>query len=108
MNPKRYPLESGADANPGLEGAAWCSRCGSETGYRSERVEFLGNPVMVSCFCVECGERIYPEAADLKSARRLRSEGRWLRIGAAGSLVLILLVPLLAAAGVLYLLWRLL
>ena len=108
MNPASKPDEPGGGVSPEAEGTTWCTRCGQESGYRSARVEFLGNPVMVSCFCVECGERTYPGALDLKSARRLRSEGRWLRIGAAGSFALMLLLPLLTAAGILYLLWRLL
>ncbi len=100
-------VDSGIDPDPESDGAAWCSHCERRTGYRSARVEFLGNPVVVSCFCVECGERTYPQATDLKSARRLRSKGRWRRIGAASSIALILLLPLVAAGGVLYLLWRL-
>jgi hypothetical protein len=90
------------------EGKAWCLRCGDERGYVLSKVEFLGNPVKASFFCAECGARVSPEAADRPAALKMRSEGRWLRFGAAGSFLLILLFPPLFVVLALYLLWKIL
>ena len=95
-------------SQPPLEGRAWCPRCDRTTGYTLSKVEFLGNPVKASFFCADCGRRMYPGASDRNTARRKQSEGRWLRVGAAGSFLLILLLPLILAAAVLYFLWRIL
>jgi len=97
--------ESGGQA---CEGRAWCLRCGGERGYVLSKIEFLGNPVRASFFCAECGARMSPEASGRQAALRMRSEGRWLRFGAAGSLVAILLLPPLFVVIALYLLWKIL
>ena len=89
-----------------LEGKAWCPRCDRQTGYTLSKVEFLGNPVKTSFFCAECGGRMHPEAQDRVSALRRQSEGRRLRLAAAGSLLLILLLPVFLASVAIYLLWR--
>ncbi len=108
MRPDEPRLEEVSGSEPPVEGHAWCPRCDRSTGYTLAKVEFLGNPVTASFFCAECGGRIYPGAVDKETARRKQSEGRWLRAGAAGSLLLMLLLPLILAGAVLYLLWRIL
>jgi len=90
-----------------VEGRAWCPRCDRQAGFTLTKVEFLGNPVKASFFCADCGGRMHPEAQDRISALRMQSEGRRLRLAAAGSLLLILLLPLLLASVAIYLLWRL-
>ena len=95
------------DPEAAIEGEAWCLRCDQQTGYRLEKVEFLGNPVKSSFFCIQCGTRIHPQGSDRKSARRLRGSGLRLRAGAAISFVLILLAPVLIVLLVVYFLWSL-
>jgi len=96
------------DLEAAVEGKAWCPDCDHQTGYSMTKVEFLGNPVKASFFCVECGGRMHPGAMDRSSALGLRARARWLRFGAASSFVLMLLLPVLLLAAGLYFIWRLL
>ena len=90
------------------DGRAWCLRCAGEISYRVENVEFLGNPVRSTCFCLRCGNRVHPGAMDGRTARRKRSESRWTRMGAAVVFALIILLPVLLVAAILALIWRML
>jgi len=90
------------------EGKSWCLTCDAQTQHRRESIEFLGNPVKASYFCLQCGERTHPLAADRKMARALRGEGRRLRVAAGLSFGLMLLLPLLLIAGICWLAWRIL
>ncbi|HEV8336397.1 MAG TPA: hypothetical protein VGR67_08290 [Candidatus Polarisedimenticolia bacterium] len=101
-------LDDPESNEPALEGKAWCLRCGDERGYVLSKIEFLGNPVRASFFCTECGARVSPDASDRSAALKMRSEGRWLRFGAVGSLLGILLLPPLFVVLALYLLWKML
>ncbi len=108
MELPRVPDADRIDEESAIEGEAWCPRCDRLTGYSLTKVEFLGNPVKTSFFCVGCGTRMHPEARDRTGALRLQAGARWLRLGAAGSFVLMLLLPVLLIAIALYFLWRLL
>ena len=104
----RAAREAGtADPEDVVEGNSWCVRCDRETGYNLRKIEFLGNPVKVSFFCIECGGRMHPEAGNRTSALRLHANLRRLRWAAACSFMLILLFPLMLLTLVVYLLWRL-
>ena len=94
------------DADARVEGKVWCLSCDGEIPYRMEKVEFLGNPVRASFFCLDCGRPVHPEALDRKAALRLRAERRRLRAGVGISFTLMLLLPLLILALVLFLIWR--
>ena len=107
MEPERSEGET-PEYDARAEGKAWCPACDGERSFRVEKLEFLGNPVKASCFCLQCGGRLHPGATDARSARRLRAQGRWLRMGAAGSFFLMLLFPILIILALLGLLWRLL
>jgi hypothetical protein len=91
---------------PAAEGKAWCPDCNAVTRFRLEKVEFLGNPVKATFFCIDCGARIFPEAQDGGAARRLRSEDRRLRIKAGAALGGMLVLPILAAGLAIWLLFR--
>lgn len=91
-----------------LEGRAWCPRCDRLTGHTLSKIEFLGNPVKITFFCIECGGRVASQAADRATARRLAASARWLRLGVAGSFLLMLALPVLLLALVVFLVWRLL
>ena len=90
------------------DGKSWCLCCDAQTLYRRESIEFLGNPVKASYFCLRCGERTDPRAADRITARSLRNEGRRLRAAAGVSFALMLLLPLLLLAAIFWLVWRIL
>jgi len=96
-----------ADPEVVVEGNAWCVRCDRETGYSLRKIEFLGNPVKASFFCVECGGRTHPEGLDRAAALRLHDSARRLRWAATGSFIFILLLPVVLLTLVIYFLWRL-
>jgi hypothetical protein len=96
------------DPEARIEGKAWCLRCQAETAYRRETVEFLGNAVKSSYFCLACGERIHPGGGDHESARHLRTEGRRLRVAATLTVGILLFLPVLFVALMAWLLWRVL
>jgi len=88
------------------EGKSWCLRCAAQTPHRREAIEFLGNPVKASYFCLRCGNRVDPRATDGPSASRLRFEGFRLRAAAGFSFAAMLLLPLLLLAAMIWLCWR--
>jgi hypothetical protein len=96
------------DHEPVAEGKTWCPDCDALTRFRLEKVEFLGNPVKATFFCMDCGARVFPDAQDGGAARRLRREDRRLRFKAGAALGGMLVLPILAAALVLWLVVRLL
>jgi hypothetical protein len=96
------------DQESRTEGKSWCLGCDDLTPFRRESIEFLGNPVKASYFCLQCGERTHPLAADRQKARSLRNEGRRLRVAAGVSFGLMLLLPLFLLAGIFWLAWRIL
>ena len=96
------------DPEARIEGRAWCLRCQAETSYGRKTVEFLGNAVKSTCFCLTCGERIHPGAGDRQSAKRLRREGRRVRMAAALTVGVMLVFPIVLVALAAWLLWRLL
>ena len=102
------PFSSSQDYDPAAEGKAWCPACDALTRYRAEKVEFLGNPVKATFFCLDCGTRIFHQAQDGSAARRLRSQNRRLRLKAGAALGGMLILPILAAVLALWLLLRLL
>ncbi|HEU5181254.1 MAG TPA: hypothetical protein VFW45_10695 [Candidatus Polarisedimenticolia bacterium] len=102
------PISPLQDYDPAAEGKAWCPACDAITRFRVEKVEFLGNPVKATCFCIACGTRIFPEAQDPSAARRLRRQNHRLRLQAGAALGAMLILPVLAAVLALWLLLRLL
>jgi hypothetical protein len=96
------------DLEARIEGTAWCLRCQAQTPYGRQTVEFLGNAVKSTSFCLRCGERIHPSAEDHETARRLRNQGRRVKMGAALLVGLLLVLPILIVALTVWLLWRLL
>ncbi len=102
------PTSALQDYDPSAEGKAWCPACEAITRFRVEKVEFLGNPVKASCFCIDCGTRIFPQAQDPSAARRLRSQAQRLRIKAGAALGGMLILPILAAVLAIWLLLRIL
>jgi len=88
------------------EGKSWCLRCNGQTLHRRTAIEFLGNPVKATYFCLQCGERTHPGATDREMAQSLHKEGRRLRVAAGLSFGLMLLLPLFLLAGLCYLAWR--
>ncbi|MCI0655462.1 MAG: hypothetical protein L0170_00115 [Acidobacteria bacterium] len=102
------PDAQAPDDESRAEGKSWCLSCNGLTLHRRESIEFLGNPVKSSYFCLQCGERTDPRAADRNTARSLRSEERRLRVAAGVSFALMLLLPLLLLAAIFWLAWRIL
>jgi len=90
------------------EGKSWCLKCNCQTLHRREAIEFLGNPVKATYFCLQCGERTHPGATDRETAQSLHTAGRRLRVAAGLSFGLMLLLPLLLLAALCYLAWRIL
>lgn len=101
------PISPLQDYDPAVEGKAWCPACDALTRFRVEKVEFLGNPVKATCFCIDCGTRIFPEAQDSSAARRLRSQNHRLRLKAGAALGGMLILPVLVAVLAIWLLLRL-
>ena len=106
-------MESEAKADPAgareaalAEGKSWCLRCGTQTPHGRDTIEFLGNPVKASYFCLRCGGRVDPTATDRVTASRLRHEGIRLRAAAGVSFAAMLLFPPLVLATLLWLFWR--
>lgn len=109
MELPRIPDSGPSSPDAFIEGKAWCPRCDAETGFGiAGKVEFLGNPVRVAYTCAACGSPVHPEARDRDTAARLASEALRLRLSAAAMFVILLLLPLVLAAGVVLLVWRLL
>ena len=102
------PDAPSTNSEPAAEGKAWCPDCDSVTLYRLEKIEFLGNPVRATFFCIDCGTRVFPDAQDGGAARRLRREDRRLRLKAGAALGGMLVLPILAAALVVWIVARLL
>jgi len=90
------------------EGKSWCLRCQDQTPHRRAAIEFLGNPVKASYYCLRCGGRVDPGARDRSTAARLRGEGVRLRAAAGLSLAAMLLFPPLLLAALIWILWRIL
>ena len=100
------PFSPSQDYEPAAEGKAWCPACDALTSYRLEKVEFLGNPVKASFFCIDCGTRVFHEAQDGAAARRLRGKSHRLRLKAGAALGGMLILPILAAVLAIWLLLR--
>lgn len=98
----------GANEDALAEGKSWCLRCAAQTPHRRATLEFLGNPVKASYFCLRCGDRVDPRAMDGLTASRLRVEGFRLRAAAGFSFAAMLLLPPLLLAALIWLIWRIL
>ena len=90
------------------EGKSWCLRCGAQTPHGRDTIEFLGNPVKATYFCLRCGGRVDPGAKDRVTASRLRNEGFRLRAAAGLSFAVMLLLPPVLLAALVWIVWHIL
>ena len=96
------------DSDARAEGKSWCLRCKTETAYGARTVEFLGNAVKASYFCLQCDGRIHPGALNQQMARRFRAEARRVRLAAGLTVGVMLLLPVLVLAVIGWAIWRIL